>query len=227
MLIRDFHSSSGVSVDTFDLSCFSVLRRLQWLEGTVYACNVGLWLPFCFVYVAGVMTNAEKQIMSKGIPRFLRFLWAFVLQSIAPAAVPYNMTHFQYLQVPSSHRNFDCVVWQFSMVAIDRIQRKSLTLNEYHARTNVIKSRCLHCSCFFFTSRNNSIRRFLLVYWHRAFFSRPFLVSRIDGSLSGTTFNTIQFTMRKLIRNYSLEISECIKSKINWKWIACNVYFLT
>lgn len=72
-------------------------------------CARGVVAVFGFVYDADVQMNAKRQIVSKGCPLFLRFLWAFVLQSIAPAAVPYNMTHFQHLQFPSSLGNWTLV----------------------------------------------------------------------------------------------------------------------
>lgn len=113
-------------------------------------------LPLSFLYDAGVLTNARRRTTSKGIPLFLRFLWAFVLQSIAPAAVPYNMTHFQLMQLPSPLRNWDYCCLAIAMVAFS-ISTRAHTIKITHAQVLVIKFRFLAQ----FSSRK-SIHRFYL-----------------------------------------------------------------
>lgn len=113
-------------------------------------------LPLCFLYDAGVLTNARRRTTSKGIPLFLRFLWAFVLQSIAPAAVPYSMTHFQLMQLPSPLRNWDYCCLAIAMVAVS-ISTRAHTIKITHAQVLVIKFRFLAQ----FSSRK-SIHRFYL-----------------------------------------------------------------
>lgn len=182
-LIRDLYSSSGAIVDFLCLN----LRRLQWLEGTVYSWEwIGavlyVWLPLRCLYDAGVLTNARRRISSKGIPLFLRFLWAFVLQSIAPAAVPYSMTHFQLMQFPSLLRNWDYCCWTIAMVA-GSISTRAHTIKITHAQ---VLCHQVSFSCEIYVSRINSP---ILFICHGAFCLRLFsLHSHINRRLSDTTF---------------------------------------
>lgn len=207
--------------------CVLCLRRLQKAGRNCLhmkksgLCSSGVVAVLCFVYNAGVQMDTKRQIMSKWCPRFLRFLWAFVLQSIAPAAVPYNMTHFQHLQFSLFARKLKfCLLSSFDDSS-GRGWYNRIATKQTHCKKKITHAQMSSS----FVSCTDNVTLYVSFYEIHRFYSfgiafssfRPLAVSRFNGRLPDTTFLLISslgvIVHKGSVRNAQIQSTKKIKSR--------------
>lgn len=144
LLIRDFHSSSGVKcgyfwlrVSVFEKAAVAGRNCLRMKCRTVIAVLFRLW---CWRNDECRKANYVQRDSS-----FPSFSMSFCIAVHCTSSSSIQHDTFPIFAGSLFAQKIRLRRSAISIVAIDISQRKSLTLNENHARTNVIKSRCLHC----------------------------------------------------------------------------------